>query len=400
MSPEELLKTLRSGNYTRISPQEASQFIHDAQYDIKLYETQIQQLRARQAAFRRDIARYRSLHAPIRKLPPEVLRRIFGFASGCSTFREWNRGWTSAAFSISSVCARWRDIALQSPELWADMCIPLREMAIEPVRLALSRSRKHPLSIRLEGGDVEDPASYDLLQLLKSTSSRWQTLDLIGMISTPELMETFGDTPLLESVVCEGTMAVSVLERYLTHVPRLREVKYSFWDFGTLEDMTFLPANTLRHLEMEHDGTSTLFAFFESVRLCTALRSLAYFGPALAEGDPYKSSDDPLECVVSKLASFSIELWNYEGFYALLSDLCRGLTLPSLTNLRICFTGTSEQEDWRMRDSTGPFFRGQWPRSILGSLFKRSGCNLTSLSLGGIPLHEKEVVEMLNHAPT
>ncbi len=59
-------------------------------------------------------ARYQALtqHAPVFRLPPELLARVFAHARPI-----WR---SSPAFErvASHVCARWRDIAIALPNLW------------------------------------------------------------------------------------------------------------------------------------------------------------------------------------------------------------------------------------------------------------------------------------------
>ncbi|KAK1236308.1 hypothetical protein PQX77_000470 [Marasmius sp. AFHP31] len=385
----ELLKTLRDCNYLRVSPQEASQYIQDAHHDLNLYENHIQHIRARQAALKRDITRYGSLHAPARRIPPEVLRRMFGFASGRSMFAEGYAdivGWSSMIFRISSVCSRWRDIAIHAPELWADMCFDLVERAKGPVRLSFARSHTHPLSLEVNG----PYGAQELFLLLKQNSFRWKHIDLSGLATGT--LEDFGDTPILESIHCKGPDMNPILKEHVSRASRLQKFTCNLQDWEPFESMSFLPS-TLRHLEMEHDGTSTLFSLFDAMRNTPKLESLVYSGGAIIDdGEPFKSSDEDLECVVSSMSSLAIQQWGAEGFFALASHLLRGSTLPHLKHFRIDFTGARE-----FRMDLDKDFTDRWPRPELDAFLERSGCNLTILSLKGLPLPENDVLALLEY---
>ncbi|KAJ8074398.1 hypothetical protein PM082_015298 [Marasmius tenuissimus] len=396
LTADELLKTLRDCNYLRVSSQEASQYIQDAHHDLNLFENHIQHIRARQATLKRDITRYGSLHAPARKIPPEVLRRMFGFASGQSMFARGyaNKvGWSSMIFRISSVCSRWRDVAVHSPELWADMCFDLDERAKDPVQLSLARAHTHPLSLEVKGGSNETQARTELLLLLKKNSSRLSHLDLQGFC--PDLLENFGSTPILESIQCDGLVVDDILAECIPHAPRLHQIVYCMSDWVSFESMSFLP-RTVRHFEMEHDGSSTLFSLFDAMRNTPMLEFLVYTGAAIYDsGEPFQTSDEDLECVVSNMTSLTIQQWGAEGFFALVSHLLRGSTLPHLKHLTIDFTGADE-----FRTNTDKVFEGQWPRPELHVFLKRSGCNLTTLSLKGLPLPENDVLALLEYTPS
>ncbi|KAL0564717.1 hypothetical protein V5O48_017323, partial [Marasmius crinis-equi] len=153
MTPEELSTTLRTCNIPPFSAEELSKYIQDAQYDIKLFESCIRHLHLRQVALQRDIARYSSLHSPVRKLPPEILRRIFSFTCAEDHLNTPPLKSPTYAFHLSSVCSRWREVTLSSPELWAKLSFNLSERAAIPARLAISHSQQHPLSLQVRATD-------------------------------------------------------------------------------------------------------------------------------------------------------------------------------------------------------------------------------------------------------
>ncbi|THU82468.1 hypothetical protein K435DRAFT_555622, partial [Dendrothele bispora CBS 962.96] len=79
-------------------------------------------LRNQQQRIYRRIDQCRSLLAPIRKLPPEVLGRIFRLV--CienSAAAEID----CPAAHLSHVCAGWRDLARTTPSLWSHISINL-----------------------------------------------------------------------------------------------------------------------------------------------------------------------------------------------------------------------------------------------------------------------------------
>ncbi|PFH53685.1 hypothetical protein AMATHDRAFT_115116, partial [Amanita thiersii Skay4041] len=67
------------------------------------------------------IHRYETAIAPVKMLPPEVLRRVFTFCISDSIVIPVVR--TDNRFVISHVCSYWRHIALSSHQLWDDICI-------------------------------------------------------------------------------------------------------------------------------------------------------------------------------------------------------------------------------------------------------------------------------------
>ncbi|KAJ8074443.1 hypothetical protein PM082_015344 [Marasmius tenuissimus] len=178
MTPAELFRTLRSCDISQISPDQNHQYIQDAQRDVdllendmELLENHIRRLRTRQAVLKRDILQYGSLESPIRKLPVEVLRLIFRFTSKQSIFGI-DREWMSTAFCLSSVCSRWREVSLNSPELWADVGFSIdEEKALKPVLISLNRSQDYPLTVHIAGEDEDGQKFQAFLALSIKTAT-------------------------------------------------------------------------------------------------------------------------------------------------------------------------------------------------------------------------------------
>ncbi|THU98844.1 hypothetical protein K435DRAFT_660030, partial [Dendrothele bispora CBS 962.96] len=119
-----ILDTLRAnfGTYTS-DITHASQCLIDAERDVQRYDNEIQKLEAdivslrnQQQRIYRRIDQYRSLLAPIRKLPPEVLGHIFSLI--CTENVAAVSKIDCPAVHLSHVCAGWRDLARTTPSLW------------------------------------------------------------------------------------------------------------------------------------------------------------------------------------------------------------------------------------------------------------------------------------------
>ncbi|KAK1231506.1 hypothetical protein PQX77_005371 [Marasmius sp. AFHP31] len=384
MTSEELLIMLRNCDIPRISSQDTLQYIQDAEHDVDLFEKCIHRLRARQAALKRDISRYRSLSSPIRKLPPEVLRRIFGFASDQSYFGIICN---SASFRLSSVCSRWRDVALHSPELWADICVSLDyEKAFKPAQLSLARSHTHPLALKLEGGQEIPPESDELLSLLYRHCDRWREVDLTEMCMEyiEDTMAPFGDTPLLKSAACHWGLADRIVGGIISDAPRLCSIKLRSSD-------------TVHHLDMDNDCSPALETFLEALRRGSKLESIFLHGLAgliLNNGrqDVYMSLSEPVKPVVSNISSLSARLSNAQSFSNTLYDMFRSTTLPSLQTLELCLVPAYEF----LRKKDYHFPQGLHPPTFHAFL-ERSNCNITTLALEGMNLSDRDVINLLQH---
>ncbi|KAK1231512.1 hypothetical protein PQX77_005378 [Marasmius sp. AFHP31] len=406
MSPAELFRVLRNCDISRVSPERNRQYIQDAQdvidqleAGVGLLESQIHCLRARQAALKRDILQYTSLDSPIRKSPVEVLRLVFGFASGQSNFGHWILcQWTSMAFCLSSVCSRWREVTVNSPELWASIGFSVNEeRAYKPVSLSLSRSRNYPLSVHISGTGEKGPESFQvLLDLLYQHCDRLRHLDLTDLAwdIIEDFMKPSNDTPLLQSVVCLGDIAEIVLARLITNAPRLQDIEYSISPDPYLS--IYVPWDTTRHLDMGYDRRPDVQMALEALHRASQLDTM-FLHWMVDDADafnPYEASDEPFENVRSAISTLSIDLSGPQGSFPLIYDLFQNISLPCLQGLRICLD-PPHLLDYK----EGSKCFGTWPRDTFHSFLERSDCALTTLVLEGMPLSESEVTGLLKYTP-
>ncbi|KAG7091535.1 hypothetical protein E1B28_010564 [Marasmius oreades] len=392
MQPAELLKTLRF-NVSLTSSQEINCFIQEAEHDLNLYDKLIQHIKIKKAALKNDITRYRSLQSPIRKLPPETLRRIFGIAAGPNQCGRPCHGRGTSIFRLSSVCTRWREVALNSPELWANISIYMDLGAIRPLELCLRRSQQHPLSLQLDPGwdraQAGTPIS-ELFRLLLEHSRRWQHLD----VRTVDFFafDGIGEMPLLQSVKC-CPFAGEIMP--FGNAPNLRQLQIlqEFHDVGEPVDLTSLPWSTLRHLDLvdtEHYWDRE--AIVECFRRGNKLQSFVY----RHESEEYPSIRTRNEhCVVSNIESLSLELPNPDSFNYVLSEMIQAVTLPSLVNFTISCTPPEPYGE----PNYIKFFMA-WPGNVFSEFMERSKCNLTTLALKGIPLSESKLMPLLQLTPS
>ncbi|KAF9075312.1 hypothetical protein BDP27DRAFT_1315869 [Rhodocollybia butyracea] len=131
-------------------------------------------------------ARLRALLSPVRKLPNEILSRIFQHVCENNSLRGYNAHTLPIHFSamtISFVCSRWRDLALSSPRLWAHLTIGVctrdaaRELRlINILTRLLKRSSPLKLSLNIDCNDCYlREGTLPFLDLLLQHAHRWET---------------------------------------------------------------------------------------------------------------------------------------------------------------------------------------------------------------------------------
>ncbi|KAJ8095684.1 hypothetical protein PM082_022942 [Marasmius tenuissimus] len=405
-APDYLQTALRTWASPPCSAQELSRYILNANHNVTLFEDCIQRVRERQAMLQRNIARCESLLSPIRKLPTEILRRIFGFACAMDHPTS-SKSTTMTSLLLSSVCIRWREITLHSPELWSSISIELAEQGIYPAKLALERSQQQPLSLRLFGGwnaetEGEVTAGQHVFQVIMKHSSRWCYVDFAGLpFNMFDVFDDVGATPNLKTVLFSARHAELIFRSLSSHTPRLPSLQYVECGTGEGYDIMGCPMDRfpwagIRHCDLGFDSKRTPVTVFEALRLGGNLESLLFHGQAHVRLDqkPYQSREEYSEAVVSSLKTLSIRLGNYKGFYGLVNDFIYGVTLPRLNDLSISLI-----EPATLKATEGFELRGEWPRKAFCNFFKCSGCTLTTLVLEGIPLLTPNIVSVLRSMP-
>ncbi|KAL0566807.1 hypothetical protein V5O48_015196, partial [Marasmius crinis-equi] len=191
MAKSDILSELHSIDPIVLSPtarSEITQFLHDAEVYL---------------------ARASSLLSPIRRIPTELLSKIFAFAGEegeeMNTFGVY-RTQESVALRISAVCHRWRVVALDTPELWTSFAVSLEGRFAAPVRPLLDRSSEKPLSLVIVGAQ-SGYLDLGLLQSIVDHTSQWQSVDYEDLATSDswdalDVIKQSSAIPLLRSIVC------------------------------------------------------------------------------------------------------------------------------------------------------------------------------------------------------
>lgn len=186
-----------------------------------------------------------SVHAPV-----EILRRIFEMASAPSAglypgspLKEdsnWNLSLHESRqtrLSISSVCSRWKDIALEDHALWAHFIADREELLFEPLSVDLARSDSHPLYSHLAVGFFEKHNRTRVFHRLQDTlCSRTTHLNLWGTCQSSSPL--FGDIPLFRNLqglrvclVVQNRPTQEAISLDLTPMQHLRELIVDIDDY-------------------------------------------------------------------------------------------------------------------------------------------------------------------------
>ena len=125
---------------------------------------------------------------PIDRLPPEILSRIFVILVRASRYAssmgDASYAWIDYPLQVSSVCVRWRQIAINTPMLWSFLDIfrsggSLRNL--EYLNMCYDRSANTTLSLRIGNHDIacfQETVDDELSSLLSTYRERLESLAL------------------------------------------------------------------------------------------------------------------------------------------------------------------------------------------------------------------------------
>ncbi|KAF5332934.1 hypothetical protein D9758_015965 [Tetrapyrgos nigripes] len=166
--------------------------IEDAEQDLERYDTEIgamtqllNKLQEQRKTLHRYTDEYKSLLAPVRRLPAELISEICAFAT-CPNGLRISGGYIDApTLALSQTCNVWRNIVYSRPALWSCLDIDLGKSTPRTMSLLqryLDRSGNAPLTFRiyawdLDGGDDPDELNEDgwkMLEIILSHYLQWK----------------------------------------------------------------------------------------------------------------------------------------------------------------------------------------------------------------------------------
>ncbi|CAA7263874.1 unnamed protein product [Cyclocybe aegerita] len=169
--------------------------------EIEQKESELEELRGRRAAIMEATRNHRTLLAPIRRIPQDLLQDIF--VACLPEDRNPTMSADEAPMLLTRISSHWRQVAHLTPRLWASIYIPvpsiplqwvdqrqlgpeatesLINQRIEGVKVWIQRSRACPLSIRIYecDGNAGSPLERFLTECLIPVCERWKDLTLMG----------------------------------------------------------------------------------------------------------------------------------------------------------------------------------------------------------------------------
>ncbi|KAK7037823.1 hypothetical protein VNI00_010784 [Paramarasmius palmivorus] len=387
---QKLLRTTVSMNGRDI----ITQYLNDAEHDIRTYEAEINQhkaaimaLESRRNNLKNMVEKYRSLLSPIHRLPQELLATIFTY---CCQRNELVPDDAPPAIALGMVCGRWRELLLSAPSLWTSFSIDFSEWDADSdllgrlVRIFVLRSRNLPLELWLEMSTITiSPETTAIVHTLGETSPRWRFLQLSITTSRARALgldRIRGNLPLLESLDLEvwvhndpGFRAFNLFN----NCPSLHSVSL-YCQYDVYEHFGF-PWSQIRSLQFRDTDSNEALS---QMSLCSNLHS----AELLCIGDtPHYER----HIVDNNLRDLFVMVNRPED----VSAVYGALTLPRLSSMRL--EGTNPRENAVRRSEWA-----RWDERPLQDFMLRSSCPLTSLSLKWLKITDKQTISLLQLLPS
>ncbi|KAJ7230863.1 hypothetical protein B0H12DRAFT_1328413 [Mycena haematopus] len=324
--------------------------------ELERYATEIRRLKETLARVKSDRALLqwysdgcRSVFAPIRHLPTELLIEIFDLcfpseehvvSGSTSATKEENRVAKSYLLRLSRVCSHWHGIAMGTPRLWSSItadtwawydCSLSRKTLLGLVKSSLERSGGYPLNLQIAADpNLPDATVRHILKLIARYSLRWKNVCLwLDPHAMQYLLGAKGKLPLLENLTLNG--ASENTNQYANDVfsvaPRLKTVACKRWPSAA----PLFPWRQLSHAKFSHDGKISLYPLpLLPAQACCELDIEAN----LVMIRSYKELTPVTSQISTLLLQITAESRCHDKSSKILGMVFDCLTLPRLTSLR------------------------------------------------------------------
>ncbi|KAJ7058661.1 hypothetical protein C8F01DRAFT_1302535 [Mycena amicta] len=363
--------------------------------------------------------RLRSLSAPIRRLPLEVLCTIFDLsgpydAAGPRSgpyYVEWHpdaqdRLAQGHLLRLAAVCHFWRDVVFATPWLWSSIDVDLRDVHWEPpdvldlLRASLERSRGCPLTVYFHASRRDAYLTPQApLALLLEHSERFHSAQIVCNGWTfPNLSQLRNRIPNLVYLSLRQLVS-GVQVDFLQNAPRLRRLAVEFEDEIAIPTLPWSQITQLSIHPRLYPSASQLDSVFGWLSKCHAHTAVTMHNLNISDLNDYElpeTAPDPPNFpshFTSRIHTFDLAIREDDDEFMphvtarTMRQLLAALTLHDLTSfaLSTVFPET-------------PLF---WSPDEWSLLAERSGwrTSLRRLHLGTMVLSPSELIDCLGGLP-
>lgn len=333
-----------------------------------------------------DVRDIETIINPLRRMPEEVLEDIFLYSMDLLNMR-WGMisnslDTSKAPWTLTQVCRRWRQVAIDCPLLWAHVGLSLTDRLLKsPARTSqaafllgtqLSRSSQNTLAVTIE---VASSVSEDntILHVLRPSSVRWETLSMsVPVHAVAALSSMRGFFPFLRRLYLSAYGQPSPsqpVNDVFEFAPNLK----TFYSSSPSTRNFVLPWHQLEDFSAMFFGIDERWTNGQILQVLAKTRGLTEC-ELVCLSDPRLRLGSPV--TLDHLQSLRITNSDSDA----LKQLFDHLVLPSLRSLHI--KGASPDAE------------------SLSELIHRSGCNLEVLYIHDERMSEIECIQLLEACPS
>ena len=404
--------TLNSNNGMKLSSRMQSQYlkaIASIETDISKLDEEMsrmqmimEQLAAERQSLEKSLEERRSIVAPIRRIPLDVLSEIFIFCVDSSGPTDNSKCFdvTQAPIQLSFVCNKWRRLVISMSQLWTSILLNggrtyvsssgkrlneffMRSIETDMLNTWLSRSGSSPLTLGIDGQWLKHDALTSCIDILIAHSHRWRDVTFkLDEDHWEMLLAVKGQLPQLERFDVGVLEDVDVSVDSSDDSPYVYDIPLEIFQVApklhtvTMQDQIeasewLVPWEQLRCLQFHLHLPAILPLLLPTcpnLARCTIHVYLMY--------DALDSLDH------SSLASLHLLLHGGPNLHALFNSL----TLRSLQDLDIAL-------------ALGEYTL-TLPQTAVASMLDRSSCNLQRLRLFRVGFTSRELIAILQAQPS
>lgn len=361
--------------------------LSQTQIQIETLQKTMSKLATTRQFLERTRDQYKNYTSVIRRVPSELWSLIFEMAAETAA-DEWFESPVDermfvemTPLNISSVCARWRHVALDTPRMWTFISLDIAHFDSDPVwnagrsylRRTIRRTRGLPLSMRLtlpNGYPTLPTFLDDVMNTCASWREVWFEAREDGWLTPTTMHKATDNLPKLESFAVYGPrdqpgMMIQALS--FSVAPKLRHLRVQT-DF-VLADLNF--RTQIQSIHFDQCGTTALF---NSLHYCPNVETV------IMEDTKVTHLDHVWRQNFRSVTTLDVR--STRGGFDERS--IRGLVLPQLTSLYL--SQSSKARSFPMRDVI--------------TLLKRSKTNLTHLEITGVEhMNPGHLVDFIQLSP-
>ncbi|KAE9401164.1 hypothetical protein BT96DRAFT_974930 [Gymnopus androsaceus JB14] len=389
-SIQELLRSHHGLGSFNMDCAKIQQILADGEKDLETYSSEISLLQSellliekKKERLKDQLEGCRSLLAPIRRVPDDILGTVFSNLCNVGPDTEEIQ---SAAFRLSTVCSHWRSIILATPSLWATIAFsfPLeRSSAAKLVQLHLERSKAALLDLSISTGweelspaNMAEQQNHPAFLALIEQSHRWLKIVIGGKNAYTFLQGGASSYPALRSLeIRSGQLRPPTLAP-----PAMRQLSsLTLRGFSVSSGLSF-PWSQLTRLVLDINSIKKISDFLS---LCTNLDSLE-----MKLDFSFQGVREDLPAMNGNIKTLRLSLAEWEDGHGeeSIERVFTTLVLPGLTSMHI-----EVDPKYPLIHSPGP---------SIAAFLKRSRFNLTVLSLTYVYISDDELLSLLRDMPS